>query len=533
VGESQLLQNEGSVLDTSSSGKLERDQQGTSNLYNYNYWSSPVSAININSNNTPYSIDDVLKDGTNSSSPQDLQWTNAHNAIGTTVPITMSNRWLYAYENYPEDSYASWRALTEEDNLSTGLGFTMKGSGAGDPVDDVQNYVFVGKPNNGTIITPVTIGNQALVGNPYASAIDAEQFIKDNLPGVVANSGSTQSIDGTLYFWEHYTSNFTHVLEDYEGGYATYNLSGGNPAVSPPLVSENGVPTKLPGQYIPVGQGFFVTSSNTGGSIQFKNSQRQFVRENVSNSQFIRSAGTTTYQENSISEIQRVRIDFKTPEGAKRPLLLAFTADNQASDGFDFGYDAENADASFANDMFWEIENKDFSTQGVGEFNESSQYPLNVYISTTGTYEIALNSIENFENQIDVFVFDSITNNYFNISNDVFQITLDANNYLNRFYVTFSEENTLSNTDFTQNQFIINFLETSQEIYVKSMNISNVKRVRLINLLGQEIHSWKNIKDFFFDSAIKIPVKNLSSGTYIVKVETLNFTHNKKIIIKN
>nr|WP_321222509.1 LamG-like jellyroll fold domain-containing protein [uncultured Psychroserpens sp.] len=72
-GESQLLQDEGSLLDVTSSGKLERDQQGTTNLYNYNYWSSPVSTLSITSNNNPYSIAAILKDGTTSSAPLNLQ----------------------------------------------------------------------------------------------------------------------------------------------------------------------------------------------------------------------------------------------------------------------------------------------------------------------------------------------------------------------------------------------------------------------------------------------------------------------------
>jgi hypothetical protein len=35
-----------SDLDVTSAGSIERDQQGQSNKYNYNYWSSPVSPIN-------------------------------------------------------------------------------------------------------------------------------------------------------------------------------------------------------------------------------------------------------------------------------------------------------------------------------------------------------------------------------------------------------------------------------------------------------------------------------------------------------
>jgi hypothetical protein len=56
VGMSQLVQTAESDLDVTSAGSIERDQQGQSNKYNYNYWSSPVSPINTTANNTNYSI---------------------------------------------------------------------------------------------------------------------------------------------------------------------------------------------------------------------------------------------------------------------------------------------------------------------------------------------------------------------------------------------------------------------------------------------------------------------------------------------
>uniref|UniRef100_UPI00345D3B0A LamG-like jellyroll fold domain-containing protein n=1 Tax=uncultured Psychroserpens sp. TaxID=255436 RepID=UPI00345D3B0A len=532
-GESQLIQDEGSILDVTSSGKLERDQQGTSNLYNYNYWSSPVSTINTISNNNPYAINTVLKDGTDSANPLNLQWTTAHNANANTTPITLSSRWLYAYENFPEDTYAAWRDLAETDVLSTGLSFTMKGSGAGDPIADVQNYVFVGKPNNGTITTPVTVGNQALIGNPYPSAIDANTFILDNIPG--GNVGSSQSIDGTLYFWEHYTSNFTHILEDYEGGYATYNLTGGNAAVSPPLISGNGTPTKLPGRYIPVSQGFFVTASNLGGNIQFKNSQRIFEKETSTNSEFFRSSNPNMYasQEDPNEAIKRVRIDFKTTEGATRPLLLGFVPNGLATESIDYAYDAENSDAEFPNDMFWRIDDRDFTTQGVGVFDIESQYPLAIYVAQTGTYRISLKGLENFNDAVDVFVYDSVTGNYFNISSEAFEITLEPNTYLNRFYITFTaSEDTLSTSEEIKSQTIINYLNSTREIYVKTPNIFEVNEIRLINLLGQEVQVWKHIQEYFIGTTIRIPTENLSEGTYIIEVNTEKTSYNTKAVIK-
>ncbi|WP_445955225.1 LamG domain-containing protein, partial [Yeosuana sp.] len=71
VGESQLVQTEGSILDEDSGGYIIRHQQGTANGFNYNYWSSSVGPVGIDtgsptgisSTNADYTIKDVLKDG--------------------------------------------------------------------------------------------------------------------------------------------------------------------------------------------------------------------------------------------------------------------------------------------------------------------------------------------------------------------------------------------------------------------------------------------------------------------------------------
>ncbi|WP_114317104.1 HYR domain-containing protein, partial [Winogradskyella tangerina] len=529
VGESQLIQGEGSILDSSSSGYLERDQQGTTNLYNYNFWSSPVSPINTSTNNSNYTVNGVFRDGTNSNNPLNIQWTNSYDANGSTTPKTLSRRWLYVYENYPADTYADWRYLTETGNLPVGLGYTMKGSGA---TGTNQNYVYIGKPNNGTITTPVTIGNQALVGNPYASAIDANEFILDNIPG--GNTGTSSSIDGTLYYWEHYPSNFTHILEDYEGGYATYNLTGGNPAVSPPLVSGNGTPTKIPGRYVPVAQGFYITASNTGGNVTFNNDQRQFVREAVNNSVFIRASQeyTSNYQvdDGALDDIKRVRINFTNPDGAVRPLLLGFIENSSATDDYDHGYDAEETEL-LNNDMLWMVNDILCSTQGVGAFDTTRQLPLGLFMTTSGTIQISLFQLENFEEDIDVFIYDSLLNIYHQINDENFEMTINEGDYINRFYLTFQEDSTLSDDTFQKDRIEINYLSDSHNIFIESINILSIKNIELYNVLGQKVKTWSS-NSFELDiNSISIPVTDISEGTYIVKVYDNERVYHKKILI--
>ncbi|WP_255347724.1 LamG-like jellyroll fold domain-containing protein, partial [Flavobacterium sp. ACAM 123] len=278
VGMSQLVQTEGSILDTSSSGSIERDQQGQSNKYNYNYWSSPVSPINTTTNNTNYTVAGVMKDGT-TSTPQNIKWIGGYDGAPTS-PINLARYWVYKFDNY-SNAYANWVRIGETGTVKVGQGYTLKGSGVS---SGTQNYTFVGKPNNGLINTNTLSKNQLLLsGNPYPSALDSNAFIQDNLS--VIGSNTSDATNGTLYFWEHYSSNNTHVLRNYQGGYAVRNLTGGiaPSSANVDFISKAGTPSRgIPNRYIPVGQGFFISGrpSSTTSTVIFKNSQRAFVKEN-------------------------------------------------------------------------------------------------------------------------------------------------------------------------------------------------------------------------------------------------------------
>ncbi|WP_405571604.1 LamG-like jellyroll fold domain-containing protein [Winogradskyella sp. Asnod2-B02-A] len=516
VGESQLLQPEESNVDYSGSGYLERDQQGTANLFNYNYWSSPVG-----DNGNTFSIANVMFDGTTATNPQPLNWTSNNNANPLTSPITISRRWLYLYENYLDNSYADWNAINENYNIPIGLGYSMKGSGSSNAN---QNYTFVGQPNNGTITSPVSGNFQALVGNPYPSAIDAVAFINDN---------SSVLLDGTLYFWEHAASNNSHNLSAYEGGYAARNLTHGVPAVSSPEINGQGDSNKIPGRYVPVAQGFFVTGNGTGGMVTFNNSQRVFAKESDLNSFFLRSSNTSSEASNNPQNEdnnQFIRLDFITPDNATRQLVIGFMDNTNATDGVDYGYDGLNTD-SFPNDMSFNIDGEKFIIQGVGPFDETKSYPLDIDVANGGNIEIVLNSLENFNDNRAVYIYDALEQNYISINNQNFQIHLEPGNHSNRFYLVFQEDETLSTINNEFENVNVKFLLDTDEIYIKTPSSVQIKQLYLINVAGQSIASW-NATNLQMSNIIKIPIKNISEGAYIIKAETETGTFNKKIIIK-
>ncbi|MBJ6367131.1 HYR domain-containing protein [Snuella sedimenti] len=559
VGESQLVQkryyvsgatsqyNE-SILDVDSGGYLERDQQGTNNPFNYNYWGSPVGPQTIGSNNNPRSIGGIMRDGTNTDLPKTITWTATYTAPATD-PISISTRWLYAFENYTTNTYAAWRQVGSGSTFNAGLGHIMKGSGKSyvPGTEATQNYVFIGKPNNGTISTPITAGNESLVGNPYASAIDSKEFLIDNGPS------GTNSISGALYFWEHYVGNNTHVLRDYLGGYAVLNFTGGIAATTPPPTAEGyiiagGAGTKIPERYVPVGQGFFVKAITTaygtgnGGQVVFKNSQRVFQRETVTGindgSIFIKPGNTKGKNNkppktnNIYDDISRLKINFKTPEGAKRQLLLGFTPDDRATDDIDYGYDAPKFN-EFPNDLSWDIDNKPYEIQGVGSFDDTKQYPLRLTLTTGGEVAISLEALEGFAPSTKAYIYDSLLGTYSKINNMPFETTLDPGNYLDRFFLTFAKDNNaLSVADEQLNQIMVNYLRNSKEIYINTPNGVDIKQVLLINMLGQTVKTWHPSNASSYSNEMKIPVNSsISDGSYIIKVTTSSGTMNKKVII--
>jgi hypothetical protein len=526
VGKSQLVQTTESDLDVTSSGFLERDQQGQSNLYNYNYWSSPVSPINTSSNNTNYTINGVMRDGTNPAAPLNINWIGGYNGSPTS-PISLATYWLFKFDNYGND-YFSWMAITPTSAIRVGQAFTLKGSGAATN----QNYVFTGKPNNGLVNSNTVSSDQLmLTGNPYPSSLNATAFINDNI--------ASNTIDGTLYFWEHYPSNLTHILSDYQGGYAERNLTGGLPPVAPTLISGLGSSTRIPGQFIPVGQGFFVIGKlNAGGTITYKNSQRSFHKEDevgVSNPMFRTTANhktkTTAINNNDPvvkDTLMKIRVGFNSNNNYHRQVLLGFM-NEKATNGMDFGYDAINID-DHPNDMYFLNSENQLVIQGVGFFDANASYPIGVKTAVEGKVSFIVDALENFNPEQPVFIYDNLTDTYNDIRNGLFEVTLPVGENHTRFSLRFTDKTLKVDQNSTSDAIQINHIQNGNILEIKNKSLdSKVEKVTLYSILGQSISTWKIENQE--QQNIKIPIKTVSSGVYIAKLKTSDGELSKKVIV--
>jgi hypothetical protein len=540
VGRSQLVQKLGSDLDPTSSGSIERDQQGQANKFNYNYWGSPVGTINATTNNDNFTVAGVLRDGTNPGSLGTINWIPGYDGSLTT-PISLAGYWIYKFDsNLNATDYANWTQIGETGTLQAGKGFTLKGPG----ISGTQNLTFTGKPNNGTITNTVGSDQLLLVGNPYPSALDADQFIMDNISSI-ETSTTVPAIDGALYFWEHYPSNNSHNLGAYLGGYSIRNLAGGVPpsSLGVDFINTTGVSSRPePKRYIPVGQGFFVIGKiGSGGKVTFNNSQREFVKEDdASFSQTTYRIPTTPKIANhwtytSTAPIQKdmhkkVHLGFNFHnQSFHRQVLLAFM-DEKANSEMNDGYDAYNIDDS-PSDMYLLNGENELAIQGEGYFDEEASYPIGVRSDSIGKISFVLDGLENFDESQNIFIHDNETDTYHSIKDKAYEIELPAGTFNERFSLRFTDKSLAVQDASYDNAITVFFTRSNNTLNIKnSANDNNVLTASLFNIQAKLLSKW-DVKEKE-QSNIKIPIQDKSSAVYIVKLKTEKGNISKKIIIK-
>lgn len=494
---SQLKQNHTDISKITGTGTLSIPRATSLTDPNqYAYWTSPVST---SAGSNSYSIGGVLKDGANP-----VTFNTAYDVTAmTSDPITLSSFWLYTYVNGANDA-TSWLSIDETATLNTTEGFTIKPG-----VVSGKSYTYTGSPNDGTITSSLTGTNYSMLGNPYPSALDANQFIEDN---AVTNS----TIFGTLYFYEA-GSETDYAIGD-GGGYATYNFSGGVGVGS----TSTEVGSKTPQQYIPVGQGFFV-SGNSGGLVTFNNAQRALQTEGGSSVFLGKSAkNNNALKENN--QYLRIGFDYSNDDGATnnhRQVLIGFNGNTQ---GFENAYDGVMFGQK-PTDLALSIENheKSFVILGTEYYNEDLEFPLRVYIEDTKTVHIGVDATD-LTNEI--YLKDTLTSEIYDITNAPKNMVLESGEYLNRFVIVFKTQ-VLSTPEISlANE--IKVAAFNHEILTTSTS-QKIEKISIYNVLGQSVINFIN-EDAL--SEIKLNTTSLQTGVYIVHVTTEQGVFNKKVKIE-
>jgi hypothetical protein len=204
--------------------------------------------------------------------------------------------------------------------------------------------------------------------------------------------------------------------------------------------------------------------------------------------------------------------------------------DPNTTNQFDIGYDAPMLETK-GDSFYWEFSDSKFVIQGVPNFDDDQIIPFGITVVNEGIMSLNISSLENIAASTDIYLYDNVTEQYHNIRQNPFKITLVSGDYNNRFSLRFTAR-TLAVEDQTVPGGIMVYFTNKTKV----LNISNpfidaaISTISLFNILGQSITNW-DVEDRD-QNTIQIPIKNIPSGVYIVKMKTTKGDVSKKIIIK-
>lgn len=367
----------------------------------------------------------------------------------------------------------------------------------------IYNSFLEGVPNNGTITVPlVAVEKFHLLGNPYPSAIYADQFIFDN----------SVNLYGTLYFWTHNSLPSNVVLGDAQynyssNDYAIYNLTG-----SITVGSMAGQGAGSPGNqnaplgYIAAGQAFFVKSKTALNAV-FTNSMR--VPGN--NSQFFKTADSNK----ETIERHRVWLNLTNTQGAFKQLLIGYV--EGATNTWDNNYDGVTIDGNIYLDFYSINEGRKLTVQGRAlPFIDSDIVPLGYKSNIEGEFSIAIDHSDGDLTNHAIYLEDKLTNKTHNLQTSAYTFSTSTGTFLDRFVLKYASAD-LGVDDF-ENQGKNLFVSVkNKNIKVNSPN-DFIKEVTIFDVSGKLIYNNKKIGN----TELQIPNLQSANQVLIVKVALEN-----------
>lgn len=297
-------------------------------------------------------------------------------------PVANSNAVVLGPDRFSYDPSLGTQATGDDNNDPGWVAATgTMNVGQGYASSNAGTVIFNGPANEGTILPSIVSAGLPnsrfnLLGNPYPSAISANQFLNANGP-----SGSNH-ITGALYFWDDDNSSGA----DYAAtDYAVWNGAG--------AVGGGG---NTPNGNIGSGQGFLV-EANITGSVDFTNAMRT-----NNNTQFFQN-----------EEIKRVRLSILNESGDYNETLIAFIDD--ATEGVDGNYDALKLRGNPYIAFFSKINDEAYAIQGLPNSFDNRVIDLGFFAGKAENHTITLSDLELIPSTTMIYLEDRETGAFVNL----------------------------------------------------------------------------------------------------------------------
>ncbi|WP_299711865.1 T9SS type A sorting domain-containing protein [uncultured Tenacibaculum sp.] len=371
----------------------------------------------------------------------------------------------------PNDRWAYF-ANTATDALVNGKGYSTSLSTAG-------NISFTGTANSGDISIALTQGggsgnNFNLLGNPYTAFVNSATFLTNE---------SADLASQTIWVWNQNTSSYeTKVTVD------AFKVAPG--------------------------QGFFVEANSTNNVTFLGNATMQSHET------------SDTFQRNARTEIQLFANDGTNNRFAKIYYI------NGTTTGFDNGYDGElfrGVSNSFDiyTQLLSENEGKNFQVQSLPNTNlETMIIPLGLTADVDKEITFSIAS-SNLPTGVEVYLEDRVNNTFVNLSEGDHTIkTKSASNGIGQYYIHTTAAR-LSNDDISKDiKNVSIYRSANNEITVTGLQAE--ANVKVFSLLGEELIN----TDINSNGVSKISLPNLSTGVYVIKLNSTLGNITKKVILE-
>ncbi|MDC0177999.1 T9SS type A sorting domain-containing protein [Polaribacter sp.] len=399
-------------------------------------------------------------------------YATTNNLATSTTDNTRRGLATFNDANDPKFDYL----LTNDNNAGTfisGIGYSAKRGSGG-------QIIFEGTINTADVndvAVSASADGYVLLGVPYTSYTSSKTFLE-------ANTNLDQS---QIWVWEQ---------GDPTGGNYIAEIAANDFKLAP-------------------GQGFFVKKANTVATVDFAKSNQT-------------SNDTDTFKKSSKTEVKLLLSDGENNRFAK----LNY-ADN-VTKGFDTGWEGETfGGVKNSFDVFSQLvednNGKNYQVQSlpISEM-ESMIVPLGVKAAANKEIIFSATSL-NLPSGVKVVIEDRANNVFTNLDEGNYKITLtEAADGVGRFYLHTSSKSALSVDNNAALNSISIYKSSATTLKIAGLSQGNAK-VNIFNILGKKVFN----TSFKVNTTVKnIALPDLSTGVYIVQLQTATGRLNKKIILE-
>ncbi len=368
--------------------------------------------------------------------------------------------------NAPGTSFSDWTVVDNGSELTVGRGYALTG---------VESTTFTGTPNNGNVSYEATHDGTAndnynVLGNPYPSAINAEDFLTSN----------STVLGGSILLFNHNTNTeYTAVNQQI----AINNLGAS-------VAGDTNIAQTLANTFIASGQGFYVPIiNNAGGTVTFTNAMR---------------GGNNSDFKSAQDQIKGKFFLQLVDEGKRFTTLFGVVEGTTFKE--DWGWDTRTGSGGSFVINSLDISGQNYIIQSIPELDKTTSIPLHVAVPRKGTYEIHLEGSEYMDfGQVKPMLLDVEEGTLVEALNEDLTFTAhDAGELANRFFLVFGKTSfTTDISELVADQATSWYSVNQGEPTLYTNMPKAIEAVRLFDVSGKQLMEMNTIEPSMPLTALK------------------------------